>query len=37
VSSLGKTSYAAAMIVLAAIAFIGLAASLLLPKQSVPV
>jgi MFS family permease len=37
VSNIGKTSYAAAMIVLAVIAFGGLGAAMLLPKQSVPV
>jgi predicted MFS family arabinose efflux permease len=36
VSNIGKTSYAAAMIVLAVIAFGGLGAAMLLPKQSVP-
>ena len=35
VSSLNKTSYAAAMIVLAAVAFIGLGAALWLPRQAV--
>jgi predicted MFS family arabinose efflux permease len=36
VSSLAKTSYAAAMVVLAAIALVGLAATLGLPKRLVP-